>query len=538
MSNQTSGQTEKLSFWDRFSDYMNPILVKEVRQAFKGRGFITTFGLLLASCWVISFFGAIAAGASLEYYSYAEQFFSFYFLPLAAAIGIVVPFLAYTSMLNERHDDTFEMVSITSLNARRIVNGKLVNAVVQILLFYSAITPFIAFSSLLQGFRFTPVFFILVMSFFWSVGLCSLTLLVSTLANNRLMQGFLALVMVGFLFLCFSFSFPLMFESGFWMIPAEFEVYAGLAGICLLFTAISLLLREITVAQITFESDNRSSGIRIVCSLLLILFWVALPITVSLTGLTGMPVGAMSYMVSYWTVISCILLSLVILFVCTEPLEMSRRVKKQVQSVAQSAGILAFPFLPGCARGYVYALLHLLPLAFVCILSMPGITSRYDGTMVGLIFVLYLCVYAGLAAFVSQLLRQWFPSMRTTHAPRAAFLILVSIAAIVPHIVVIVLEESRVARIDYSAMMVTSPVATISYAAGKWELDGELFSAISMLVLMSIAMFILNLGAILRSGMETFSLKGNARPKYKKVLPPAEKSTTEENDLPLGSQES
>ena len=166
--------TEPLPLWDRLSDWMNPILVKETRQALHGRGFMITFVLLLLACWMASFFGALAAGPSLEYYPYAPRFFSYYFIPLMAAVGLVVPFLSLTSMLAERQDDTFEMLSITTLNARRIVNGKLNNALVQSLLFYSAITPFIAFTSLLQGFRVTPALVCMIIALFASVAISSL----------------------------------------------------------------------------------------------------------------------------------------------------------------------------------------------------------------------------------------------------------------------------------------------------------------------------------------------------------------------------
>ena len=46
-------------FTDYVTDRLNPILVKETRQALKSRQFIITFMLLLTVAWLISVFGTI-----------------------------------------------------------------------------------------------------------------------------------------------------------------------------------------------------------------------------------------------------------------------------------------------------------------------------------------------------------------------------------------------------------------------------------------------------------------------------------------------
>ena len=185
-----------ISWMERFVDRMNPILVKEVRQAMKSRVFVITFMILILACWLVSLIGSLRVGIALEYYSYAEHFFKGYFIPLAIAVGFVVPFLAFLSLQNERVDDTFEMLSITSLNARRIINGKLLNAVTLVLLCFSAITPFIAFTSLLQGFRLTPVAVALTLAFFVSLANCAVAIFMSSLATTRVMQGIISLVLL------------------------------------------------------------------------------------------------------------------------------------------------------------------------------------------------------------------------------------------------------------------------------------------------------------------------------------------------------
>ena len=136
----------------RLADFANPILVKETRQALKSRQFVATFMLLLVASWIVSSFLLLNAGDQLEYRAVGGLFFSAYYLVLAFAVLAIVPFTAFRSLQAERELNTYDLLSITAMSPRQMVWGKLLSAVVQSLIYYSAITPFIAFSSLLQGF--------------------------------------------------------------------------------------------------------------------------------------------------------------------------------------------------------------------------------------------------------------------------------------------------------------------------------------------------------------------------------------------------
>src|SRR5258708_1673749 len=101
----------KLGAWlERMGERLNPILVKESRQALKSRQFAITFALVLAACWLWSIFGVSLIGPSI-YYSGAgagTKMFTGYFVILAVALLIVVPFGAFRSLADERDDRTFE----------------------------------------------------------------------------------------------------------------------------------------------------------------------------------------------------------------------------------------------------------------------------------------------------------------------------------------------------------------------------------------------------------------------------------------------
>ena len=56
-----------LHLTDYVTDRLNPILVKETRQALKSRQFIITFMLLLTVAWLISVFGVVLNGPAIEF---------------------------------------------------------------------------------------------------------------------------------------------------------------------------------------------------------------------------------------------------------------------------------------------------------------------------------------------------------------------------------------------------------------------------------------------------------------------------------------
>ena len=124
--------TKDLAWWPRFeaaleraSEWLNPILVKEARQALKSRQFVVTFTLLLIFGWGWSLAG-VAMLSQAAYYAPGGRFMlTGYFLILAVPLIVIVPFSAFRSLAAEREDGTFELLSITTLRARQIITANL-----------------------------------------------------------------------------------------------------------------------------------------------------------------------------------------------------------------------------------------------------------------------------------------------------------------------------------------------------------------------------------------------------------------------------
>src|SRR5437016_3565218 len=114
------------SFWGRVGDWLeragewlNPLLVKEVRQALKSRQFSLAFTFILALAWICSIFGIVNLGPGVQLRPDGAAMFKWYYFILTFALFLVVPFSAFRSLVAEREDNTYELVAITTLKPRQ-----------------------------------------------------------------------------------------------------------------------------------------------------------------------------------------------------------------------------------------------------------------------------------------------------------------------------------------------------------------------------------------------------------------------------------
>src|SRR5262245_20319069 len=188
------------------SDWLNPILVKETRQALKSWQFALTFVLLLVACWIITIGGIALIGPSVYYAAGGGDLLRAYYFVLALALFVVVPFAAFRSLAAEREDNTYDLLTITALRPRQIIGGKIGSAIVQMAVYFSAITPCLAFTYLLRGVDVPTIAMLLTYSFFASLALSMIGLLLATLTRHRYHQVILSVGFVALLLLVFYFS--------------------------------------------------------------------------------------------------------------------------------------------------------------------------------------------------------------------------------------------------------------------------------------------------------------------------------------------
>lgn len=462
---------------DRLTDRLNPILIKEARQALKSRQFASTFLLLVLVSWLISALGVSWAGPSIEYGSPARVFLTGYIWVLQVAVLLVVPFTVFRSMQTERDQDTFELLSISTLRPRQIVWGKFWSALLQTFLFYSAIAPFVAFTSLLQGFDFFVTLFMLVGLLVWSISVTIFALMLSTIGEQKTWQILNMLGVLGLLFwqtlMGLGLTATLMMEQ----VPFDQTEFWWAVGAWLLAVASYFYLAvQIAVSRLTFESDNRSTGIRIACS---IQFWLLWAVIIGyLFACDHYSLTFDRYIIAPAAVLSCVHWGVVGLFAATEVDFMSRRVRRSIPRTGFSR-LLVAPWLPGGTRGLVYMLGHLVALALIIEWVMANWSTHFasstpthyaSGDSVRAVVwasICYTTIYISYGALFGRLAIRLSPQLRPAHA-RVMTVLMGAIAIIAP-LIPVAFELVRVSFGVYSLIYVTNPVMTIDYVSDHYN---------------------------------------------------------------------
>lgn len=480
-------------------DICNPILVKETRQALKSRQFVATFMLLLAASWLVSTFFMLWASDAMEFGAVAMQLFYLYYVVLAFAVFVVVPFGAYRSLLNENDLNTFDLLSITTLSPRQIVGGKLWTAIVQIFIYYSAIAPFMAFTALLNGFDFALFAFILIVSNFAAVAASMIALTLSAFARRKHWQAITSMALIGGLMSLFAACLGLagtILSEG---LPFDEPVFWWfIAGLVTITFSYMLLCQQITTAQLTFESDNRSTGVRVVASAQVWVYGIAL---IAYLPNSRLPLNR--EVVLAFSMLALVHLAVIGFFISTEEDSLSRRVRR---GLPRSFGLrfLVAPFMPGGSRGLLYGLIHvgaLWLISWQCLLLVPG--RGRAGAEVSLFgfpleaplpILTTACCYVVIMLGIGSALSRWGRSLssevKAAHA-RVATVLVFAAGMIIPFFPRLL---KWVNWRDFSLLDVSNVFLTIE-AVFQGGDDGEL--ALTLVVVGTVLILAVNLRAII-----------------------------------------
>jgi hypothetical protein len=130
------------------TDFLNPILVKELRQGIRGTVFTGAFLLLHVLMLFASAVSLLLHGEGAADRSFSDA--CFWFL-IAIPILLILPLSAGASLNSERTSNTLEPLLLTRLGPREIVFGKWASVVVQTALFISAVLPYVVLRYFLGG---------------------------------------------------------------------------------------------------------------------------------------------------------------------------------------------------------------------------------------------------------------------------------------------------------------------------------------------------------------------------------------------------
>jgi hypothetical protein len=460
---------------ERLGDRFNPIVVKEVRQALKSRQFVGTFLLLLLAAWAGSIFGVSYLGESIDYGSPAVTFYAGFLFALCAASLVIVPFSTFRSIVEERTETTLELLQITALSPVQIVRGKTLSAMVQVLVYYCAIAPFIAFTALLPGFDVVHVAFSLVMLLITALCFSMVALAIGAHARKTTSQSLSSLFVIAMAFGGMMAFFSFMTAAGAGIRFDEPETWWALALVVFLGLSTGYICEQGAVAQLTFDSDNRSTRIRLAVGAQWLLCWLGMLTFLIVRQRPPMSADAttaiLTLTAAYITVTGLLFVS--------EPDSLSRRVSRGLPR-SRALRVLWAPFLPGGARGLLYALISLVVLGFFVTVLLPQLTltsilNDRQTTRYAIALAAYSVIYFGAGTLLARLLRRVMPSVYSFQV--LAILVLANLLLIVAAEVIHFLSRAPVPTPQL--FDVVNPVMTLRMIA---DADRGSVDAIACLV--------------------------------------------------------
>lgn len=257
------------SVMDKLDDMLNPIVVKELRQAVKSRivmAALMLFLLVQLSILLLNLsFGSPRTVETVNFHAGRQIFLILQDILLGTCM-LLVPAYAGVRLSAEHSDTNVDLLFISTLCPRGIIAGKLEASIVLILLIFSACAPFMTFTYLLRGIDIPSILIVLALDFLVVLLSTQGAIFLGAVPANTGLKLFLGLFALGVLASLFGstmeFSNELMnlgvgsrLDSvEFWLIAAA-VVIALLATVGLLFTW--------SVAIVSPPSTNRALPVRL-----------------------------------------------------------------------------------------------------------------------------------------------------------------------------------------------------------------------------------------------------------------------------------
>ena len=447
---------------DTVADRINPIVIKEVRQAVQSRFIIGLLLLfLLVNVGIIAMFALSRDAIEQQNLSAGRELFEAMLVVLAIACVGLVPLRAGVVFNKERSGTNMDLLYVTTIKAGAIVRGKFWAAMIVSILIVSVCAPFLSFTYLLRGISLPVIFFMLGVCLLASAAVNSLAIFLST-AKTGNMGGLFTLIVLavgclGGVSAVIGISSGLVQYGGSFMDEPDFWRITGmLVGMTLLGMG---LFYVFAVAILSPKSSNRMIGVR---SYMLFL-WLAYGAGMAYYSL--MPSITDHVPMMSWYIGAFCMFTLSLLIAVSERESWSPRVARQIPRW-RVLRLPAFLFYSGSAGGTLWSLL----LAGLTILighwwleNQPGLSNRSEMKEVLRVTPAafgYVYCYCMTAVMVRKALLKKVPHQFTSMIA----LLLMVFGCIMPMLIVNMAYPehsymSRLSRQPYRYWMLTHPSA-------------------------------------------------------------------------------
>jgi hypothetical protein len=452
----------------RLDDALNPIVVKELRQAVQSKFVVAVLllflgvQLLVAGIYLVLNSNQRNLGA-LDFQAGHELFAILHSVMLVTCM-LFVPLYAGIRLAAERSDTHVDLVFVTTLPPRAIVGGKFLAALVVAVIIFSACTPFLFFTYFLRGIDWPTILFVVAVDFvtvaFAVMGAIFFALIPANWIFKSLLAMFGFVVLVILLYSTLALTLIPLLTTG---VGALMESPSFWSATCCILAAVlgsGALLYSWSVALLSPPSANRALLWRVV---FVVVWGAGLVVACTWSALVPEPYGPFFN----WILLAGILTCLGMMIAINERESWSPRTARTIPRRWWLRG-WAFLFYSGAAGG-----LTLSVVLFVLTLLMGRVGSiwfdraptsflPYDplngATACVGIAGLYVFSYALTAVLLRRLLAHKIPAVFTW----VVMVVLVGVGCLVPFLISFLLFYGRWRYETYYPWLVSNPFVAIN----------------------------------------------------------------------------
>ena len=354
---------------ENIGNSLNPIVIKELRQAVQGK-FLAAVLLIFLGIQLLTV-GLFLTNESVSWsFDAGRNIFKTLASMLLVICLILVPAYTGLRLAIERSDANVDLLFITTLRPRSIIWGKFFAALVFTALLYGACMPFITLTYLLRGIDLPSISVLLALNFIVVAVAIQCTILLGCLPANRVFKIILGLgwffLMTGYIPTHIALTTGIvpgvnLLDRGVGSQIGSWEFLAVALGVLVTGSACIGLLAKLAIALISPLSANRALPVRIYVTAV----WLVTGIGAAIWSVAAGVAAPIRICASVHVLLQCIGLFIAV----SERESLGQRVR---QSIPRSRLIrpLAFLFYSGAGGGVAWSSsMMILTLLFVAVLS-------------------------------------------------------------------------------------------------------------------------------------------------------------------------
>ena len=395
---------------EKINDKLNPIVVKELRQAVQGKFLIVV--LICFLCLQLLTVALFLTNESASESFNAGRNICRVLLGILLATGLLfVPAYTGIRLASERADANVDLLFITTLRPRSIIWGKFFAGLILTILIYSACMPFMTFTYLLRGVDLLSLFVLLALIFIVVAGSIQCAMLIGCLPANRIFKVILG---IGWFWVIVTLFIPLivimfmpggLLDSGIGSQLGSWKFWRGALGVLGGGAALIILCALLSTALISPLSANRALPVRIFMTAV----WL---LTGGCAAIWSMEINGLQP-IWLWGFINMLLFSIGLFVAVSERESLGQRVRQDIPRRLLPRW-LAFFFYSGAASGVAWSSLMIILTALPIAAWIGVFPYMFDHALETLGSLVALGLYAFSYALGASVIRRRFLADRVT----------------------------------------------------------------------------------------------------------------------------